>query len=167
MASVNRARRLSAGGPPPLLRYHRMLFLAQSFPRRSGQTLAWAVLGSTVLACSPEASRVRDGGPGADPDNKVLVASPRVDPQAADTTLWPGRAPTPVERLARGEVLPPASTSPAAAPGRAGQTPVTPNIPASAAERRTFDESRSADPRLPSSGPTAPKAPQKPPPKRP
>jgi len=120
-----------------------------------------------LSACSPEASRERDGGLGADPNNKVLVASPRVNPQAADTTLWPGRAPTPVERLARGEVPPPAGTAPTAAPGKAGQTPVTPDVPASAAERRTFDESRSADPRRPSSGQSSPKSPAKPPQKPP
>jgi hypothetical protein len=120
---------------------------------------------ATGLACSPEASRTRDGGPGADPNNKVLVASPRVDPRAADTTLWPGRAPTPVERLARGEIPPPVGTAPAS--GKGGQTPVTSNIPASAAERRTFDQSRSADPRRPSSGPPSPKSQQKPPPKPP
>jgi len=60
-----------------------------------------------VAACSPEARRTRDGGPGADPGNKVLVPRPRADPQAADTTLWPGRDPAPVERLARGLVPPP------------------------------------------------------------
>jgi hypothetical protein len=137
-----------------------------SVARRAAAVLP-GLAGLAVLACSPEASRVRDGGPGADPNNKVLVASPRVNPGPADTTLWPGRAPTPVERLARGEVPPPAGTSPAAAPGKAGQAPVTPNVPASAAERRTFDESRSADPRRPSSGQPSPKLPQKPPPKRP
>lgn len=52
-----------------------------------------------IGACSPEARRVRDGGPGADPGNKRLVDRPTVDPKAADTTLWPGRAPAPVERF--------------------------------------------------------------------
>ena len=63
------------------------------------------------VACSPEADRVRDGGAGADPGNKNVVESPLVDPQTRDTTLWPGRAPTPVERLERGEVPPPAPRS--------------------------------------------------------
>jgi len=85
-----------------------------------------------------------------------------VDPQAADTTLWPGRAPAPVERLARGEVPPPAGISPAAAPAKQGDTPVTPNTPASAAEQRTFDEGTSANPRRPS-----PKRPPERPPERP
>src|SRR4051812_43944007 len=58
-------------------------------------------------SCSPEARRVRDGGPGADPGNKVLVEAPMANPHAADTTLWPGRAPTPVERLAAGTMPPP------------------------------------------------------------
>ena len=50
--------------------------------------------GTVMGACSsPEARRVRDGGRGADPDNKRLVERPYVDPEAADTTLWPGRAP--------------------------------------------------------------------------
>jgi hypothetical protein len=64
-----------------------------------------------ISACSPEARRVRDGGPGADPGNKVLLERPEPEPRAADTTLWPGRAATPVERFARGEV-PPASFPP-------------------------------------------------------
>ena len=59
------------------------------------------------IACSPEAGRVRDGGPGADPGNKVMVESAPANPQTRDTTLWPGRAPAPVDRLARGEILPP------------------------------------------------------------
>lgn len=60
-----------------------------------------------AVACSPEARRVRDGGAGADPGNKTVVESPTVDPQTRDTSLWPGRAPTPVERLGRGEMPPP------------------------------------------------------------
>lgn len=64
--------------------------------------------GALMGACSsPEARRVRDGGPGADPGNKRLVERPYVDPQAADTTLWPGRAPAPVERLEAGTMYPP------------------------------------------------------------
>ena len=74
---------------------------------------AAALLGLIAgIACSPEANRVRDGGAGADPGNKVLVASAPADPQTRDTTLWPGRALTPVERLARGEILPPAGAAP-------------------------------------------------------
>jgi hypothetical protein len=53
-----------------------------------------------VLACSPEATRTRNGGPGGDIGNAPWVRSPPVNPHAADTTLWPGRAPAPVERLA-------------------------------------------------------------------
>jgi hypothetical protein len=61
-----------------------------------------------AAGCSPEARRVRDGGAGADPGNKVVVERAQPEPRAADTTLWPGRALTPVERFARGE-LPPAT----------------------------------------------------------
>ena len=60
----------------------------------------------SLAACSPEARRTRDGGPGADPGNKVLVEHTQPEPRAADTTLWPGLAPTPVERFARGDVPP-------------------------------------------------------------
>lgn len=60
-----------------------------------------------VGGCSPEARRVRDGGPGADPGNKRLVKHSHVDPKAADTTSWPGRAPAPVERLEAGTMDPP------------------------------------------------------------
>jgi hypothetical protein len=59
-----------------------------------------------AAACSPEARRVRDGGPGADPGNKVLVEQAQPEPRAADTTLWPGLAATPVERFARGDTAP-------------------------------------------------------------
>ena len=72
--------------------------------------------GAVMGACSsPEARRVRDGGQGADPGNKRLVEAPYVDPKAADTTLWPGRAPTPVERLEAGTMYsppPPVSLGP-------------------------------------------------------
>jgi hypothetical protein len=65
-------------------------------------------MGAVMGACSsPEARRVRDGGPGADPGNKRLVERPHVDPKAADTTLWPGRAPAPLERLEAGTMSPP------------------------------------------------------------
>lgn len=111
-------------------------------------TKMWLVLVGSI-ACSPEADRMRDGGPGADPGNKVLVESAPADPQTRDTTLWPGRAPTPVERLARGEIPPPAGASP-------GNTPVTPKVPPSGAERRTFDEATSGDARRPQSAPPKP-----------
>jgi hypothetical protein len=61
-----------------------------------------ALVGFVLLACSPEANRTLDGGPGADIRNARWVTHPVVNPQAADTTLWPSRAPTPVERLAAG-----------------------------------------------------------------
>ena len=66
---------------------------------------AWVLL--ALLGCSPEAQRVRDGGPGADPGNKILVAHDGPDPQAADTTLWPGRAAAPVDLLEKGVIPPP------------------------------------------------------------
>lgn len=59
---------------------------------------------AVLLACSPEARRTRDGGSGADIGNKPLVTSPPENPTAADTTLWPGRAPAPVDRLAAGQM---------------------------------------------------------------
>jgi hypothetical protein len=70
-----------------------------------------AIIGVAVLAagaCSPEAVRTRDGGPGADPGNtpRVDVRMPRANPQPADTTLWPGKAMAPVDLLARGDTLP-------------------------------------------------------------
>lgn len=71
------------------------------------------VAAATASCASPEARRMRDGGPGADIGNKVEVNTPPANPQAADTTLWPGRAPAPVELLARGEMPPPAGVSPA------------------------------------------------------
>jgi hypothetical protein len=66
---------------------------------------AAALLG--LASCSPEARRVRDGGAGADPGNKVLIEHEAPDPHAADTTLWPGRATAPVDLLARGIIAPP------------------------------------------------------------
>ena len=71
------------------------------------RTAPFALVVLVLLACSPEARRVRDGGPGADPGNTRLVKWNGPEPRAADTTLWPGRDPAPVERLARGEVPPP------------------------------------------------------------
>lgn len=86
-------------GPGPVLR---------------GAVMLAALLAAVVMpaACSPEAARGRDGGPGADPGNKNLVMRPATDPAPADTTLWPGRAVTPVERLSRGEMAPPAGAAP-------------------------------------------------------
>ncbi len=71
-----------------------------------------------LLACSPEARRVRDGGPGADRGNKALVVRDEPNPHAADTTLWPGRATAPVDLLARGIVPPPAYPTAEPAPTR-------------------------------------------------
>ena len=50
---------------------------------------------------------MRDGGPGADPGNKELVRGGTLDPRAADTTLWPGRAAAPVELFEHGRIEPP------------------------------------------------------------
>lgn len=98
-----------------------------------------ALTASGLLAgCSPEANRVRDGGPGGDPGNKIVIAAPAVNPRAADTTLWPGRAPTPVEQLVAGTMPPPPSPLPtSAAPAK--------DAP-SGAEQRAFTES-APDPR--------------------
>jgi hypothetical protein len=85
-----------------------------------------------LASCSPEARRVRDGGAGADPGNKVLIEHEAPDPHAADTTLWPGRATAPVDLLARGIIAPP--TYPAAA-----------SSPASPSQRRTFDHGQAPD----------------------
>lgn len=120
-------------------------------PSRAREALLLALV--MASACSPEARRERDGGPGADPGNKRLVAAPRVDPVAADTTLWPGRAPAPVERLARGEMPPPAGvrTMPVATARDSGaRAPVTPDVPATKSEERSFDRGTSANPRRPS-----------------
>jgi hypothetical protein len=119
--------------------------------RHSPHVVAVSLL-CALAACSPESRRVRDGGPGADPGNKVLVTSQRIDPHAADTTLWPGKAPAPVDRLAAGERPPPAQISPSPAPKQPNRA-VTPNTPAAASEQRTFDKSRSPNPRRPSSRP--------------
>jgi len=99
-----------------------------------------------LVACSPEAHRVRDGGPGADPGNKVLVVRDEPDPHAADTTLWPGRAPAPVDLLARGIVPPPAYPTAKAAPIR-DTMPITPKTTPSVPQQRTFDSGRTANPR--------------------
>ena len=73
---------------------------------------------SQLLGCSPEARRVRDGGPGADPGNKILIETPVANPHAADTTLWPGRAPAPVDRLMDGTMPPPRALLPTGAAPR-------------------------------------------------
>jgi hypothetical protein len=52
-----------------------------------------------AIACSPEATRSRDGGPGADIGNKDAVQQTGPDPRAADTTMMPGKAPAPVSRF--------------------------------------------------------------------
>ena len=99
--------------------------------------------GALLLACSPEARRVRDGGAGADPGNKRLVTRPHAEPRAADTTLWPGRDPAPVERLARGIVPPPTFPARDTAPGAGADRPVAP----SPSQQRTYDQGDRADPR--------------------
>jgi hypothetical protein len=104
---------------------------------RRGAALRLAILGAAACS-SPEARRERDGGPGGDPGNKVLVEHRQPEPRAADTTLWPGRAPAPVERFARGEAEP--ATFPAAAPAPVPAQPF----------QRTFDRDSSVDPLRPS-----------------
>lgn len=131
MGALTTARRLSRAAAPGAL-------LAMA--------LAMA-LAMTLAACSPEARRVRDGGPGADPGNTDLVPWQGPDPHAADTTLWPRRAPAPVERFARGEIPPPTYPHPAARPPKVAERPVRPDVPPSEAQQRTFDRSRTADPR--------------------
>jgi hypothetical protein len=116
-----------------------------------------ALLLAAIAGCgSPEARRTRDGGPGADIGNKKLTDAPVGDPQPADTTLWPGRNPAPVERLARGEIPPPAGVSSSSAPAAQGQKTVTPDVPATKAERSTFDRGTSANPRGPARPPAPP-----------
>jgi hypothetical protein len=90
----------------------------------------------TALACSPEAQRRRDGGLGADPDNKRIVVHEQADPRAVDTSLWPGRAEAPTDRMARGDIPPPT-----VAPS------VLPHVPAIEPQQRTFDRGRQANPR--------------------
>lgn len=90
---------------------------------------------------------MRDGGDGADPGNKRLVVHTQPEPRAADTTLWPGRNPAPVERLARGLVPPPTYPSSKAVPTRAGEAPIRPNVAPTEPQQRTFDQGDRADPR--------------------
>ena len=143
MVSLNaRKERKENGCSFPFLLGPRTAFLL-SLLRPARVALALTI----TLGCSPEAHRVRDGGPGADVGNRPIVAAPLVNPQPADTTLWPGRAPTPVERLARGEMPPPVPVSAAAAPGPTGNRPVTPNTPATTSEQHTFDKGTGANPR--------------------
>ena len=80
-------------------------------------TLAAFALIVGLQACSPEARRTRDGGPGADPGNRIVVNAPPADPQPADTTLLPGRALAPTDRLAAGTMPPPAAHVTTEAPG--------------------------------------------------
>jgi hypothetical protein len=110
-------------------------------------TLTMLLALAPVLACSPEARRVRDGGPGADVGNKRLVIRDEPIPHAADTTLWPGRAIAPVDLLARGIVPPPTYPAPGNAAPKVGQTPIKPNVPPSEAQHRTFDSGQTANPR--------------------
>jgi hypothetical protein len=92
-----------------------------------------------LTACSPEATRERDGGAGADIGNKEVARAETPDARAADTTLWPGRNPAPTDRLAAGTMHPPITGAPA------GQA--TPR-----SDRRSFDKGTGADPRRPTSG---------------
>jgi hypothetical protein len=110
---------------------------------------------AATLACSPEARRVRDGGPGADPNNKELVSSRPVNPTAADTTLWPEKAPTPVDRLAAGRMAPPAPITAAPAPGAGASKAAASRTPATTGDRRSFDRGTGADPRRPSGSDSA------------
>jgi hypothetical protein len=115
-----------------------------------GTLTGWAVRGSLLvlaLACSPEAVRERDGGPGADPGNTDLVEWRGPDPRAPDTTLWPGKAPAPVDLLAAGRIAPPSYPVPVSVAPKQGETPITPNTPPTEPQQRTFDRSRTADPR--------------------
>lgn len=113
-----------------------------------------AALAAILLAgCSPEATRTRDGGVGADPGNKILVEpAGRIEPRAADTTLWPGRAPAPVERLARGQVPPATYPAGGTTPAQQAESPIRPDTPPTEPQQRTFDSDPSADPREPSGG---------------
>ena len=115
--------------------------------RIAAASIAAAVVLMGLASCSPEARRVRDGGAGADPGNKVLIEHEARDPHAADTTLWPGRATAPVDLLARGIVPPP--TYPAGGPP----------TPSSPSPRRTFDSSdhgRAPDHNRPANRPARP-----------
>ncbi len=106
-------------------------------------------LGGALLigACSPEAVRRRDGGPGGDGDNHGVQAVSNAKPHAADTTLWPGRAAAPVERLAAGTMpMPPRpAPPPAAAPAPSSQSS-TPTA-ATPTDGRAFDKGKAANPR--------------------
>ncbi|MGQ0540166.1 MAG: hypothetical protein ACT4R6_14585 [Gemmatimonadaceae bacterium] len=79
-------------------------------PRRERIVAALLALALLAPACSPEATRRRDGGPGADIGNSDRIAAPAADARPADTTMMPGRASAPVERLARGTMPAPGDT---------------------------------------------------------
>ncbi len=103
-------------------------------------TLAPCAMAGVTTACSPEAARVRDSGPGADPGNKPIAVVRSIDPRPADTTLWPGRAPTPLERLEAGTMYAPR-------PPEDNRTAPKAKAP-STAEQRTFEKS-APNPRSP------------------
>ena len=101
--------------------------------RLAAASMLVVAAGAVMGACSsPEARRVRDGGPGADPGNTRLVEHPYVDPKAADTTSLPGRAPTPVQRLEAGTMYPPRPSV---------TTPAASDKAPSKAQQRTFEKS--------------------------
>ncbi len=106
------------------------------------------LMGALVMgACSPEAVRRRDGGAGGDGDNHGVQAS-AAKPHAADTTLWPGRAAAPVERLAAGTMpMPPrpAPPAPTAASAPSSQSPKP--TAATPTDGRAFDKGKGANPR--------------------
>ena len=112
--------------------------LVRPGPLFGGMVLS--LMGVLVTSCSPEARRVRDGGPGGDPGNRRLIEVRNPNPRAADTTLWPGLAPTQVERLENGTMYPPRP------PVSTGAAPAAkaPSVP----EQGAFDSS-AADARRP------------------
>jgi hypothetical protein len=107
--------------------------------KRAASVLALCAAG-LLSGCSPEAERTRDGGQGGDPQNKRLVNVRAPDPMAADTTLWPGAAATPVERLEKGAMYPPRAPT-------TGDSASRRKAP-SGSEQRAFEGS-AADPRRP------------------
>ncbi|GAC1514576.1 MAG: hypothetical protein NVS1B4_02560 [Gemmatimonadaceae bacterium] len=119
-----------------------------------------AVLFALGACASPEAARGRDGGPGGDIGNKHLADGPMGKPVAADTTMWPGRASAPTDRLAAGKMPLPASALPAppptssavgttgAATPAGGSAQVTKPTRAVPSETNVYDKG-SANPRVP------------------
>lgn len=106
---------------------------------RAPMVLATLMLtGALVAACSPEARRMRDGGRAAEAGNYRRIQSPYVDPRAADTTLWPGRAPTPRARLEAGTMRPPPAPV-------GGPTPAAKSSPKP--EQRVLEKSAADPPR--------------------